>query len=228
MRTFYPLALTAPILLALFGRSATAQDGAVYLVTYVELMPNALASGSSLLKRYRDSSRTEVGNLRFDVLAEIARDNRFVIVEGWRDKAALDAHAHSAPSAQFNEKVNVIEDAPADVRVTRALYRAQGANENRAGAVYAVTHIDVIPPGLDTCTAALKTMSVDTAKDSGNIGYEVLEQFDHPNHFTVVEEWTDRKTAEAHAMAMHTRAFRDKLKPITGALYDERFYKALN
>lgn len=36
------------------------------------------------------------------------------------------------------------------------------------------------------------------------------------------------KAVNAHAMAMHTRAFREKLMPIKGALYDERFYSALN
>jgi hypothetical protein len=29
-------------------------------------------------------------------------------------------------------------------------------------------------------------------------------------------------------MAPHTRAFRERLTPVTGALYDERFYKALS
>ena len=38
----------------------------------------------------------------------------------------------------------------------------------------------------------------------------------------------DRKALNAHAMAAHTRAFREKLSPMAGALYDERFYKALN
>jgi hypothetical protein len=29
-------------------------------------------------------------------------------------------------------------------------------------------------------------------------------------------------------MAAHTRAYREKLAPASGALYDERFYKALD
>jgi hypothetical protein len=29
-------------------------------------------------------------------------------------------------------------------------------------------------------------------------------------------------------MAAHTRAFREKISPVAGALYDERIYKALN
>ena len=76
--------------------------------------------------------------------------------------------------------------------------------------------------------AALKAMSEDTANDAGNIRYEVLQQANRGNHFTVVETWADRKALDAHAMAAHTRAFRNKLAPIAGALYDERIYEALN
>lgn len=228
MRIFFRLGLAAPILLATLGCSAYAQGSAVYLATYIELMPNALHAGAVLLARYRNASREEAGNLRFDVLGEIARDNRFVIVEAWRDRTALDAHALSAAGVQFHEKLKAIQDAPSDERVTHALYLNQGASEHRSDAIYVVTHIDVIPPGTDACMAALKAMSADTAKDPGNISYDVLQQTDHANHFTVVEEWTNREAAETHAMAAHTRAFREKLRPIAGALYDERFYKALN
>ena len=76
--------------------------------------------------------------------------------------------------------------------------------------------------------AALKAMSEDTVNDAGNIRYEVLQQANRGNHFTVVEAWADHKALDAHAMAAHTRAFRNKLAPIAGALYDERLYEALN
>jgi quinol monooxygenase YgiN len=42
-----------------------------------------------------------------------------------------------------------------------------------------------------------------------------------------MELWRDRKAAETHSMAPNTRAFREKLAPGSGALYDERFYKVL-
>jgi quinol monooxygenase YgiN len=216
------------ILMAVLAGTACAQSDPVYLVTYVELMPNAAASGTALLKQYRGETRRESGNLRLDVLVEIKRPNRFAIVEVWKSKAELDAHGRSAASAQFSEKLKALQDAPNDVRIDHALYLDRGKSDNRTGAIYVVTHIDVIPPGKDACMAALKTMSSDTANDSGNIGYDVLQQDDHSNHFTVVEEWTDVKAADSHAMAAHTRAFREKLIPIKGALYDERFYTALD
>jgi len=226
--TFFSLASAVTILTAAVAGTARGQSDTVYLVTYVELMPNAVASGAALLKRYQDESRKQSGNLRFDVLAEIKRLNRFAVIEVWNNKASLDAHNNSAVSAQFSEKLKPLQDAPNDVRVDHRLYVARGQDENRAGSTYVVTHIDVIPPGKDACMAALKIMSGDTASDPGNIGYDVLQQDDHSNHFTVIEEWADIKAADAHAMAAHTRAFREKLIPIKGALYDERFYTALN
>jgi quinol monooxygenase YgiN len=227
VRPIFRLVLGLAILAAAFGRAAHAQGGAVYLVTYVDVMPSAPDSGASVLKRYRDATRKDDGNLRFDVMQEIARPNRFAILEIWKDKAALDAHAKAAGTAQFRDKLKAIQDAPYDERVNNGLYVGPVKSESRSDAIYVVTHVDVIPPSKDDCIAALKAMSTDTAKDPGNISYEVLQQANRPNHFTVVEAWTTRKALDAHAMAAHTRAFREKLSPMAGALYDERFYKAL-
>jgi quinol monooxygenase YgiN len=207
---------------------ARAQGNAVYLATYVEVMPNAVAPGIALLKQYRDASSKEDDNLRAKALAEIERPHRFVVVEAWRDKAALEAHGQSAATLKFRDELKPIADAPYDERVNNALYVAQGKNESQSGAIYVLTHVDVIPAGKDDCMAALKAMSVDTASDAGNISYEVLQQANRGNHFTVIEAWIDRKALDAHAMAAHTRAFRDKISPVAGALYDERIYKALN
>jgi quinol monooxygenase YgiN len=224
MRPFFRLVAAAAILAAMLGHSAHAQGSAVYLATYVDVMPNAVKSGAALLKQYRDAGRKEDGNLRFDVFQEIARPNRFAILETWRDKAALDAHAKTASTAQFHDKLIAVENAPYDERINNGLYVGQGGRVN-ASAIYVMTHVDVIPAGKDDCVAALKAMSVDTAKDPGNVVYQVLQQANRPNHFTVVEAWMDRKALDAHAMAAHTRAFRQKLSPVAGALYDERFYK---
>jgi quinol monooxygenase YgiN len=228
VRLIFQPALGLCIAAAALVSSAHAQSNAVYVVTYVEVMPNAVASGAALLKQYRDASAKEDGNQRAETLQEIDRPNRFVVLETWRDKAAFDAHGQSASATQLRDKLTPIADAPSDQRVTNALDVAQGKNKSHSGAIYVVTHVDVIPAGKDDCMAALKAMSTDTANDTGNISYEALQQANRGNHFTVVEAWTDRKALDDHAMAAHTRAFRDRLTPNAGALYDERFYKALN
>jgi quinol monooxygenase YgiN len=228
VRLFFQPVIGVFIATAALLPSAHAQGSAVYLATYVEVMPNAIAPGIALLKQYRAASVKEDGNLRAEALAEIERPNRFVILEAWRDKAALDAHDQSAATLKFRDTLKPIADAPYDERINAALYVTQGKNESQSGAIYVVTHVDVIPAGKDDCIAALKAMSVDTASDAGNISYEVLQQANRGNHFTVIEAWTSRKALDAHAMAAHTRAFREKISPVAGALYDDRIYKALN
>jgi quinol monooxygenase YgiN len=101
-------------------------------------------------------------------------------------------------------------------------------DRNRGRAAPILTHVDVFPQYEVDCLALLDTMSIDTSQDDGNIGYEVLPEADHPNHFTVIEEWTTRKSRDADLMAAHTRAFRESLPPMEGALYDARLYNELH
>jgi quinol monooxygenase YgiN len=226
MRLFFSF-FCAALVTAANLQPAHAQDTAIHLVIYVEIAPDAADSGTTLLKQYRDTGAKEGGNLRFDILREAGRPNRFVVVENWRDKAALDAHAKAAGTLVFRDKLDAIEAAPPDERITSALYGGLGKSEFRGDAIYVVTHIDVVQAGVEECATALKEMNADTARDPGNIGYEVLRQVNRPNHFTVVERWINRKALNAHTTAPHTRAFRGKLAPLQGALYDERTYKAL-
>jgi quinol monooxygenase YgiN len=227
VRSISQLFLGLMIAASVCGRLAHAQGDAVFLVTYVEAMPDTVASTTALLKRYQNASSHEDGNVRVEALQELERPNRFAIVESWRDKAALDAHEQAAATAEFRDKLKAIQAAPYDERINGELYAEHSKNESLAGALYVVTHVDVIPPGKDDCMAALKAMSIDTAADTGNISYEVLQQANRGNHFAVLEVWANRKALDGHAVAAHTRAFRAKLVPIAGALYDERIYKAL-
>ena len=233
MRLIFWLAVWLMVLAASLVGPVHAQEQAVYVVTYVEVMPSAVAGGTVLLRRYRDTSRKQDGNARSSVLQEIGRPNRFAIVEEWNSQAAFDAHAKAPATSQFHEKLKSLVDAPSDERVTHLLYAAATKGFARSGAirstaVYVVTHVDVIPPGKDDCMAALKAMSVDTANDPGNLAYQVLQQTNRSNHFTALETWSSQSARDAHAMAAHTESFREKLTPFAGALYDERLYKALN
>jgi quinol monooxygenase YgiN len=227
MRSLFQLLVWLTVLAAAVASPARAQDSAVYSLTYVELMPDEIAGGAALLKHYREASGREAGNLRFDVLHEIARPNRFAIVQIWKDKAARDAHDQAAATAQFRPKLKSIEDAPDDERFLDPLSMTPADTPTRTGAIYVVTHVDVIPPGKDACLAALKAMSIDTAKDTGNIAYQVLVQANRGNHYTVLEAWSSTTALDAHAMAAHTRSFREKLLPFAGAPYDERVYRML-
>jgi quinol monooxygenase YgiN len=228
MRRILRRVLANAILTVTLAVPAHAQDSGVYLATYIEVMPNAVDSGAALLKRYRDASRKEDGNLRFDLLHEIARPDRFAILEVWKDRSALDHHDEAASTSGFRDRLKAIQSAPPDERINSIIYGGPVRSENRTGTIFALTHVDVMPMHKDDCLALLRAMSIDTSKDYGNIDYEVLQQENRGNHFTVVEEWTSRQALDTHTMASHTRAFRESLSPRVGALYDERVYNELN
>jgi quinol monooxygenase YgiN len=102
-----------------------------------------------------------------------------------------------------------------------------GVDAAMAKAVVVLTHVDVPPPSKDECIGLLKQLTEMSRKDAGVLRFDVLQQDSRPNHFTVVEAWRDRKSHDAHIAAAHTREFRRKLTPMSGALYDERLYETI-
>src|SRR6266545_3953757 len=96
-------------------------EGPVYSVTYVEVMPTAIAEGDSLLRRYRAATRAEDGNLRCEVIQRIGQPHQFTALEVWRDQKAFEAHGKGASSTDVRGKVAAIRNAPTDERVHTGL-----------------------------------------------------------------------------------------------------------
>ena len=178
---------------------------------YISVMPNAVVSGATLLERYRDASRKEAGNQRLDVLHETTRPNRFVILEVWKDEAGFVSHDKAASTLHFRDELEKIQIAARDERVSRGIYGRPVKGGDRPGTIYVLTHVDVFPRYKVTAWHCSTQSSIDTSHDDGNIGCDVLPEADHPNHFTVIEEWTTRNSRDAHLMATHARISRKAL-----------------
>ena len=71
----------------------------------------------------------------------------------------------------------------------------------------------------DPLSSTFSALADPTRKDKGNLRYDVYQQKARPNHFTVVEVWTNLKAADEHEIAAHTKQFRRTLGAATGALY---------
>jgi quinol monooxygenase YgiN len=211
----------------LLPAAAMAQEAVVYGATYVEVAPGATSQAVGLLKALGAATRKEDGNLRFQVVQEHERPNRFVVIEAWKDQAAFEGHRKGKAYAEFNEKLGPIRNAPPDERVHNALVAAAALPASSRAAIWVVTHVDVPPPSKDACIAELKTLTEASRKDAGNAMFEVVQQTNRPNHFTVVEIWKDAKAWDAHGTADHTRRFRANLGPMLGAPYEDRVYAAV-
>jgi quinol monooxygenase YgiN len=159
-------------------------------------------------------------------LQETARPSRFAMVEVWRDKPALEAHA--AAVGGLRDKLQPLFTSPLDIRTNSGLAVAGPAVGAEPGAgnavVYVLTHVDVFPAGKDQTIELLEQLAEASRKENGNLRFDVLQQEGRANHLPLVEAWHDAAAQRAHAMAEHTRAFRAKLVPLQGALYDERLY----
>src|SRR5256712_4894414 len=201
-------------------------EGPVYIATYVEVVPTALDEGGALLGHDRAASRKGAGNLRMELVQELGRPSRFALLAIWADQKAFEMHGKSASTAQFRDGLKAVQAAPYDERVHSGL--AVGARDAvRRRSVVVLTHVDVPPPFKDTTVSLLQQLAEASRKEAGNQRFEVQQQGNRPNHFTVVELWVDKKAYDAHVVAGHTRQFRDKLGPMSGALYDERLYQPL-
>jgi quinol monooxygenase YgiN len=208
---------------------AQSQDANAYIVTYIEVAPGAKDQAARLMRELADVSRKEAGVTRFEILQRIDRPHHFAILEVWKDQSAQAAHAAAAHTKAFRDKLQAVASAPYDERPHTGLAAApvSGAGAPQ-GAVYAVTHVDFIPPKKDEGIAALKDLVAPSRQDAGNRRFDVLQQTSRQNHLTVVEVWRDRKALDDHAVAAHTKKFRDQLLPMSGSLFDERLYRAMH
>jgi quinol monooxygenase YgiN len=201
-----------------------AQAPVSYSVTYIELKASSVLAGRRTLRAYGASSHKEYGNLSFEVLEEIGRQNRFAILEAWNNRDALNRHYHNENTSRILGQLATMRIAPDDRRMYEGLFTSASNNRSDSGLVYVMTHVDVMPLYKDACAASLKVMQSESLHDHGNIAYNVLRQEHELNHFTVAEIWASRQDFDRHVGTIHTMSFRQKLLPMTGALYDERLF----
>jgi quinol monooxygenase YgiN len=202
------------------------ETSASYVVSYIEVAPSARAAAIPLLRALRDASRKEAGNGGFEVLARLGQ-SQFAILEVWQDGKAQGAHAAGAAATQFHDTMKRYLAAPIDERPSTG-YAVGQAKAGRAGVVYAVTHVDLIGAKKDEGIAALKQLRIDSAQETGNLRYDIWQQGNRPNHLTVIEVWRGKAALVAHEAADHTRKFRAALLPMSGALFDQRLYRAID
>jgi quinol monooxygenase YgiN len=220
--------LLAMALTSMLAPAAHAQDAPVYVVSYIEVAPTAGGAAAGLLRQLAANSRKDDGNMRFDIFERVAPSNQFAIVAIWKDQKAYDTHLAGAHSKEFRDKIKPHLISAIDDRLHSGMeIAAAPAGKSDGGAVFVVTHVDVPPPKKDECISLLKALAGDSRKEPGATRFEVFQQTSRPNHFSVVEIWKDQKTYDAHITAAHTKKFREQLTPMSGALYDERLYKAL-
>ena len=214
------------------GSPASAQTGAeaVYAVTYLDVSTDWIVQGGGLLRQYRDLSRHQAGNLEFSVMQEKDRSNRFVIVQGWKDQAAFDAHEKSAETARFNFTLEAIRNSPPDQHVLRAFATSAARAATGSDTIQMVEHVDFQPAFLAMAQPVVKALAQASQKEAGVLRYDIYQEPPpHANHYSVVAVWANRSAFDTHESAPETRQFRAAtVMPGRANLYDQRLYEILD
>jgi quinol monooxygenase YgiN len=228
-----------------------------FIVTYIEAAPAEAQKVSEIIRKHSAATRQKPGNIRSEALQENGRRNHFVMLEVWQDQAARAAHAKSEETIAFRKALHPLLHSPYDERPHAGLVVAGGGEPAGRGAVYVVTHVDIIPTEQfapckrqvsenGPCGIGLvQKLVADSRKHAGNLRFDALTQANRPNHMTVIEVWRSAKDQEAHTMHPDTRGFRDALagvapgagpaadplfviNPLSGSLYDEQLYASID
>jgi quinol monooxygenase YgiN len=213
---------------------AQSSSDAVFAVTYLDVGAGAVPQGVELIKKFRDESRREAANLEFTILQETSRPNRFAIMEGWRDRAAFEAHDQGAAKAEFEGALKPIRNSPPDRKMLQPFANVP-AQRIEPGALYMVEHVDFMggAPAVAAAAAPLvKALAEASQQEAGALRYDIY-RMPPPriNHYEVVAAWTDAKAFDAHETAAHTLEFRAATsqggRATRANLYDQRRYKPL-
>ena len=210
-------------------RTAGGQDGeASYVVAYIEVSPTSVQQAMELIAAEVEASRNDSGNVLYEALQRIGRPNHFVLLETWADAETQQSHRDSARTTAFREALDALLYSPYDERLHVQLDMGAQVGGDSPDAVYALTHVDVTPDNVEPTLEQLHPIAGDSRAEPGNRRFDVVVQSDRSNHFTVIEKWQSAQAQTEHVDAPHSREFRDNLYPLSGALYDERLYRALN
>jgi quinol monooxygenase YgiN len=227
--------LFAAAMLAAMGVQVTAQgaraqapeDASAYVVTYIEVAPTAVAQTAKLLRQVAAASRKEAGNLRYDILEHRERKGQFAILETWSDGKAFEAHRGGPAMMQFRGELEPLRISLYDERPDNAIDVAQPPAPPGKNAIYVITHVDVTGQFKDDAIVMMKKLAAEVRREPGAVRFDVWQQSNRLNHFTVTEIWKDQVALDAHGRAASTREWREKVGHMLGAYYDDRRYRNL-
>jgi quinol monooxygenase YgiN len=96
----------------------------------------------------------------------------------------------------------------------------------QGGAVYVTTYVEVRVNAIAQGISLLDAYRDASRRQDGNLRVSVLQEIGRPSRFAILTTWSDPGVLDAHAKAASTAQFRDKLKTIETAPYDERINNA--
>ena len=158
-------------------------------------------------------------------MQRVGRPNHFVILDAWESQEARDRNTAAAHTQTFRGSLEPLLYSPYDERPSYGIMGTSATGDD--GQIYAITHVDFIPPTLEEGLAVLEEFVTASRQAQGAIDIGIITQNNRRNHMTQFEAWASGGHRIAHAASAQARQFRTEAFPAIGALYDERIYRGL-
>lgn len=93
--------------------------------------------------------------------------------------------------------------------------------------IYVVTYIEVVPPQTASALELLGAYAKQGHDAKGNLQFRALQRIGRPNHFALLEAWTNAAALEAHSRSEDAERFRTSLAPLLYSPPDRREQRGL-
>jgi quinol monooxygenase YgiN len=223
-----------PLMLVLLLQSGIASGeemgaGPVRALTFIEVTFTAKGHAAGVLRQHAYVTRERQASPgRIILMQDISRPERFVVLE--RETAAVV----KAAQTDTHGLIGGLEDdliAPPDQRLNREFDAADSTPSREVDAranFYVVAHMDITPQNRAGVETSLLKFAAVARQSDGNLGFEILQQTDRPNHFSLVSAWLGESLFRAFASSSPARNFRQTIGPSLGSPYDERLLRRVD
>lgn len=93
--------------------------------------------------------------------------------------------------------------------------------------VKVVARITARPDRIDELTRILLRLVEETRKEKGCLSYELYQNLDEPNDFTVVEDWASDAAIDSHMVTEHVQDAFAKASPLLAAAPEIKRYRVI-
>jgi quinol monooxygenase YgiN len=90
---------------AIFDTSNQGQEGSIYAITHIDIIPTALEDGRVLISDLVSETRKESGAIDIAIMEQNNRRNHFTLIETWASEAAQQNHVSQAHAVNFRNEL---------------------------------------------------------------------------------------------------------------------------
>ena len=201
-------------------------------LTFIEVRSEAAAACREILRHYARSARRNALLPQVRILQEIARPERFVLLE--TTDSVGDRTGPEATARHTLARLDSLVTAPPDRRTHRdfdviaASPAPQPAAPESSAQIYVIAHLDIGPPDRARGEQALDHLAGAARHSAGNLRFDVWRQTDRTNHFNIIGLWSSRARFSEFAASAAAREFRSSVASVLGSPYDDRLYRSSN